>query len=176
MSIYIIPSTGNPEDLLTAASRARVPVIQVKTVREYILATHEVAMAIAIVPTEVLLILNRHASTLLSELPSAVFAVPGLIYDAGWNTYATAYPAVDAGELMSKLAKSGRLATDPQKLQDQDQGALISDASLGARTTTTRATTTRSPVSRLSFTSTERSSPVDDDENDGGVDAEDLES
>lgn len=170
MSIYIIPASGNPADLLEAATRARVPVLQVKTVREYILGTHEVPMAIGVVPTEVLLVLNRHASTLLLELPSAVFAVPGLIYDSGWNTYATAYPAVDASELMAKLSKSGRLANTPDELERQNEGSVPPGP---------RATLTRGPGSgsqgrsdtRLSFPSAHSVNPGDEDE----VDADDME-
>lgn len=171
MSIYIIPAAGNPSDLLDAATRARVPVIQVKTVRDYILGTHEVPMAIVVVPTEVLLVLNRHASTLLSELPSAVFAVPGLIYDAGWNTYATAYPAVDASELMAKLSKSGRLANTPDELERQNEGSVPP----GPRATLTRGSGpgAQSPRdTRLTFQSAHSTSPDDED----GVDAENMES
>lgn len=171
MSIYIIPAAGNPSDLFDAATRARVPVIQVKTVRDYILGTHEVPLAIIVVPTEVLLVLNRHASTLLSELPSAVFAVPGVIYDAGWNTYATAYPAVDASELMAKLSKSGRLANNPDELERQNEGSVPP----GPRATLTRGSGQEAQGSRgtrLSFQSAH--STYHDDED--GVDAEDMES
>lgn len=78
-----------------------------------------------------LLVLNRHASTLVVELPSVVMSVPGLAYDGEWVSVAAALPSVDWKEIEKKVAKSGFLANTPDQLESRDRGARVGDGSFG---------------------------------------------
>nr|QYF49689.1 MAG: hypothetical protein [Guangxi cysto-like virus 2] len=122
MSIYIVPHVGDFDKISEISKRARVEVATVNTVREFILATHGKPIMIAAVSSRDLMILARYASTLLDEMPTVVISAPGLIYEGGWSTHATAFPPIDWTELEGKLSKSGTLATNPDDLEAVTRG------------------------------------------------------
>lgn len=118
MSTYILPLVGEFDKISDLATRARVPVTTVSTIREYILATQDGTMHIVAVSSRDLMIMARHAQTLLTEMPTVVISAPGLIYEGSWLTHATAFPAVDWTELEAKMLKSGTLSHTPEQLED----------------------------------------------------------
>lgn len=82
-------------------------------------------------------ILTRHISTLLPELPSALYNVPGADYPTRWTTTGASLYPVDWVEVSGKLAKSGLLAPTAERVekaagrnaaQDQDFAAKFRDS------------------------------------------------
>nr|QYF49734.1 MAG: hypothetical protein [Jiangsu sediment cysto-like virus 6] len=127
MSTYIVPNDGDFDILAATTKKAGVPLITPSSLREMILETDGVPLAIVGLGAEPLLILNRHAATLLSEVPTVVTSVPGLIYSGEWFTLASAFPAVDWTELERKLAKSGHTAFTTRDLQKRSVGSVANE-------------------------------------------------
>jgi hypothetical protein len=79
------------------------------------------------VDATVLHVINRNAKQLITEMPSVVMAVPGMIYSAEWNIAASFYPIMDFTELESKIAKSGTIAHDVDQLEKRGGGVMAPD-------------------------------------------------
>lgn len=123
MPVYLIPAVGEPSDLTAVCSRAGVPLLTPAKVRDFLLMTNENPHSVCRVDSKILLILSRHANELLVDLPAVVHAVPGCVYDPDWMTLAAAFPAIDVRELLSKMEKSGVLASTPFQMEERDRGA-----------------------------------------------------
>nr|QYF49821.1 MAG: hypothetical protein 1 [Yunnan farmland cysto-like virus] len=124
MSIYIIPSDGDFQQLTEVTTRAEVPLLTPQTLREFILATNGLSIAVVTMSAENMLVLSRHAATLVDEIPTVVMSVPGAAYTGEWMMLASYFPPMDWIELERKLKKSGHMATTPGSLEKRTRQPL----------------------------------------------------
>jgi hypothetical protein len=124
MPIYFVPTTGDHEKLIDLGSKAGIHVSFPATVRDFIIESAEHSHGIFAMTTESLMTLTRHAKQLLSEMPSVVLSVPGVVYTADWNIAATSFHPLDWSEIESKLSKTGLVAHEIDDLEKRDQGTM----------------------------------------------------
>lgn len=124
MPIYLTPVAGEQDEIISLSSKAGIHYANPVTVRDFIIEANEHSHVIFGVTTEILMTLTRHANQLLSEMPSVVLAVPGLIYQADWNIAATAFHTLDYTEIQSKLSKSGLVAHVTEDLEKRNIGTM----------------------------------------------------
>lgn len=122
MALYLLPISSTMPEVTEVLSRAGVQLKQLKTVRELILSESDAPVVVGAVDPGVLLVLNRHAATLVNEVPTVVMSAPGAIYTGEWMTLASPFPAMDWTELREKLSKSGHLALTPGQLEARKVG------------------------------------------------------
>lgn len=122
MTVYVIPNQGDFDTLLSMIKKASVPLITPGTVREFIIESTVAPVVVAAVSPEQLLVLTRHAQTLLDEVPFALISVPGPVYTGDWVTMASTFPPLDYTELERKLAKSGHVSMDTKSLSSRPTG------------------------------------------------------
>lgn len=125
MSVYLFPMGSDLSDILEVTKKAGVPFESFATVRDLILKTQGIPIALGMIGPQELLVINRHATTLLDEMPSVVMSAPGVLYTPDWMSLASAFPAVDWKEIQTKLAKSGHLATTTTQLEARGLGANV---------------------------------------------------
>lgn len=123
---YIIPDTGDFAEVQEIASRSQIPLLSPQTVREYILQTDGEHTAFVSMKAAELLVLMRHAATLLIDMPSVVMSAPGMIYTADWMSAVAVFPPLDWRTVEKSLAKSGTTAYDPEQAEKREVGAPIS--------------------------------------------------
>jgi len=116
MSVYIVPDAGDFSEITEVSKKAGVEIISAQTIRQLIMETASKPIVISSIRGQDLLVLNRHAPTLIDELPTVVMSVPGIVYTGEWVSLASSFPAIDWTELASKLSKSGHLANTPEDL------------------------------------------------------------
>lgn len=123
MSIYLFPLGSDLGDITEITKKAGVSFESFATVRELILKSQGHPISLGMIGPQELLVINRHATTLLDEMPSVVMSAPGVLYTPDWMSLASAFPAVDWKEIQGKLSKSGHLATTPEQLEKRNLGA-----------------------------------------------------
>lgn len=123
MTTYLLPPAIDSTEIVDICRKAGVPFEQFGTIRELILKGRDAPVIIGTIRAQDLLILNRYASSLVDELPSIVMSAPGVVYSGDWVTLASALPALDWKEIVSKLAKSGHTAFTPDALEKRDLGS-----------------------------------------------------
>lgn len=134
MSVYLLPLVTDPSEICEILQRAGLELHQFATVRDFILKTAESStVSVGTMRPQDLLVLNRHATTLVIELPSIVMSAPGVVYTGDWVSTASALPAVDWRELKDKLSKSGHTAYTPETLEARGQGGDVFDTRGNAR-------------------------------------------
>lgn len=131
MTVYLFPPPLDPADVVDVAKKAGAPFNQYSTLRELILNEKGGPIVLATIRPQDLLVLNRHAATLVEELPTVVMSAPGFIYSPDWVSTASALPAMDWKELAGKLSKSGHLALTPESLERRDLGSAVFEAPEG---------------------------------------------
>lgn len=151
MPLYLLPISSTMPEVTEVLSRAGVQLKQLKTVRELILSEGDTPIVVGAVDPGVLLVLNRHAATLVTEVPTVVMSAPGAIYTGEWMTLASPFPAMDWTELRDKLSKSGHLALTPDQLEARKVG--------GAPPTVESSTSPTSPSSWAPRTQSESTRP-----------------
>lgn len=128
MAIYLIPDQGQMDEVSAQCSKAQIPLLNPKKVRDYILSTNGVPIAVCVVSENVMLVLTRHATTLFEgELPLVLHDVPGIVYHQGWMSMGTAFPPANWVEFEKATAKSGHMATTPETLEKRGLGASVSN-------------------------------------------------
>lgn len=125
--IYLVPSEGDFSDLSDILKRAQIPLITPASIRQMILETAGSPISIVAASNEQLLVLNRHATQLLEEVPSVVVGVPGLVYAGDWYTLASTFPPLDWSELEKKASKSGHTAHDLSAVEQRSVGSILSE-------------------------------------------------
>jgi hypothetical protein len=124
MATYLVPTDGKLDDIIDLATKAGMHIATPTTIREFIIENNENPHGIYAVTTEQLMLLGRHASQLMNEMPSVVFSVPGLVYGADWMTAAGMYHPADWIELTDKLSKTGLIAHTLEDAEKRDRGPL----------------------------------------------------
>jgi hypothetical protein len=123
-SLYLVPGDGNFSELTAQLERAGMSLVTPKTLRELIVSSSSETSIVAAIRPESMLILNRHASELLEELPEVVIGVLGLIYASEWYSLASTFPPVDWSELVKKTSKSGHTARNLDDVETRGNGSL----------------------------------------------------
>lgn len=126
MSVYLVPNVGEFEHLAEVVKRARASLISPESVRELILNDSDNAVTIAAMKPMDMKVIQRHAGTLLAELPAVLMAVPGLVYPGDWLSAAAGFTPVDWMEVERRLAKSGSTAFTLEQMDSLDVGAPVS--------------------------------------------------
>lgn len=125
MSVYLIPDQGDFEIIVDALKRVGATIVVPDSLRSFILATNEKPLCVSTLSIHDLRVLQRHASTLVDEVPSTLLNVPGLIYSYEWQTVcAGVFPAIDWPEFEKKVATSGTLAVTPGDMEKRDRGVM----------------------------------------------------
>lgn len=128
MSVYLFPLVSDPTEIVETFQRAGLELMQFESIRDFILKSADSGPLIAgTIRPQDLLVLNRHATTLVQELPTIVMSAPGVVYTGDWVSTASALPAVDWRELKDKLSKSGHTAFTPDALEKRGQGGEVFD-------------------------------------------------
>lgn len=127
MSIYLLPPAISDKDIVEVTKKAGVPFEVFSSLRELIFAEDKGPIVIGTISAQDLLVLNRHASTLVTELPTVIMAAPGVAYTSDWISLASALPPMDWREMQTKLAKSGHLAVQPEQLEKRGLGGAVFD-------------------------------------------------
>nr|QYF49840.1 MAG: hypothetical protein 1 [Henan cysto-like virus] len=123
---YLVPDTGDFAALQTIASRAQVPMLNPRNIRDYVLMTEGLPIAVVVIPEDVMLIATRHAASVFpTELPVVLHAVPGLIYPPGWASMAATFPPVHFRDFEATTKNSGLMATRPEDLEARGRGAAV---------------------------------------------------
>lgn len=123
MSVYLLPLATDPTEICEILQRSGLELFQFETIRDFIQKTSDSGpVIIGTMRPQDLLVLNRHATTLVTELPSIVMSAPGVVYTGDWVATASALPAIDWRELKDKLSKSGHTAFTPESLEKRGQG------------------------------------------------------
>lgn len=110
--IFLIPLVESiePVDLLEIASRNKITVGTVKTLRDYIdlCSRSDISnSAILMIAEAPLLVMARNADQFFDELPTVLTAVPDVPYLSIWSTTATVFPGMSFDEFKGKFRKSG---------------------------------------------------------------------
>lgn len=122
MTIYIIPEGVDNKDLSDTLARFGAPLLRPARLRDFILETQGAALTVSTLSVADLMVLNRHAATLLDEVPTVVLSIPGALYTSEWMSVASALPAIDWIELGKKLQKSGHTANNVEQLGARARG------------------------------------------------------
>lgn len=121
MSLYLLPPVFNDSEIQALTKRAGVAFANFASVRDIILADNGAPYVIGSVSAQDLLVLTRHASTLMSEVPSVVVAAPGFSYTGDWVSLASALPSLDWTELVQKLSRSGHTAVKKESFDKKPE-------------------------------------------------------
>lgn len=124
-NVYLVPNSGDFEELSRLTSRVGMTLLSPTTVRDFILETNALPQCIVAMSARDLLVLNRHAATLLTVLPVAIANAPGLVYTGDWMTAASALPPMDWREMEAKFQKSGLTAHTPEELETRGRGTTF---------------------------------------------------
>lgn len=125
MSTYLIPDSGNFDELSERVKTAGATLITPQSVRELILNENDSTLVIAGVSAMDMMVISRHSDTLMAEMPSVVMSVPGIIYPGDWMSAAAIFPPMDFKEIEGKLLKSGTTAFTPAQGTKRGRGAPI---------------------------------------------------
>lgn len=123
MTVYLLPPAIEPDEITALCKKAGVPFEQFSTLREFVLRSADAPVVIATMRAQDLLILNRYADSLVTELPSVVMSAPGVAYTGDWVSLASALPALDWKEVVDKISKTGHTAYTPENLEKRDLGS-----------------------------------------------------
>lgn len=126
---YLIPDTGNTDEIVAVTSRATIPLHNPKNIRDFILMTQTDPISVVAVSEDLMLILARHASSVFpNELPIVLNSVPGLLYQAGWASMGTAFPPEHFRNFAEATKRSGVLSTTSLDLESRGKGAMVLDS------------------------------------------------
>lgn len=127
--MYLIPRTGDLDSLIEMVKRARGVFISPVTIRDLILeeSSSKSNVVVVAISAEQLSILTRYPAELLDDVPFAVHAIPGAVYDANWSNAATALPPLDYLELEKMLSKSGHTSFTVDQLEKKHTGFAGAD-------------------------------------------------
>lgn len=112
--MYIIPATGDFDEVTNRFKTAGIPFETPKTVRDYILNSQERGLYVAAMSAEALTVMADNPTQLLAEWPAIVDNVPGLLYPPDWRVAVYAFPTIDWLELEKTIQKSGTTAFTPE--------------------------------------------------------------
>lgn len=131
-NVYLLPSTGDVDEIAQVLLRAGITPIAPETVRELIIGTHNENVSVVFVRPSELIVLQRYANTLVDVIPTVVMAAPGLLYTHEWSGIAATFPAMDWLEFKDKFRKSGATAFTPGVMSKRHEGKV--DDTFGAPT------------------------------------------
>lgn len=124
--LYLVPETGSLEEVIASTTRAQIPFHNPKTIRDLILVTHAEPLCVAAVSEEIMLLLSRFASSVFpDELPLVLMSVPGVLYQPGWASMATAFPPAHFRDFTEATKRSGVLSPTAEILESRGKGALV---------------------------------------------------
>lgn len=122
---YLIPNEGQMTEIVDLATRAKLPVVNVDTLRDFVLGTEESHGLLVIAP-EVLAIVARHPQLTLRDVPTVVINVPGVIYPVSWSSLSSTFPVIDWMQFTTVVQKSGHVVFDPDDAVPHQDGDLLS--------------------------------------------------
>lgn len=126
--IYFVPDSGSHDRLVEQLSRAQIPFEAPGSIRDLILSTNNVPLAVCSVSDVMMGILARHATQFFSEeLPLVLHDVPGVIYQSGWMTSGSVFPPANFTEFTRATAKSGLLSVTPEQMATRNVGTPVTD-------------------------------------------------
>lgn len=114
--IYLVPAEANASHtpLGKLCTKNTVSYSGQAKARDVVRAEGDSTLLIFGLPADELIVIARHAQSLLTELPTIVTGVGGLLYPAHWMSIAAPFPAIDFSELEQKLSKPGFSTFDPE--------------------------------------------------------------
>lgn len=129
MTCYVVPPTGDLSKLSEFAARVKMEVLQVKTVREFVLTVEANPISVIVAPAQVISLLARHSGELLTEMPFCLISVPGLLYSSEWTAAAATLPPENWSQFEGKWSRSGLTQLTPESSK-QTRGIVTSEIAL----------------------------------------------
>lgn len=122
--IYIAPEgTGESNEMEELAHKAGVPVVLVEKLFHLVQRTDD-PIIIARMKTNDVVVLMRHLSTLLPEIPTVLINAPGSRQSSEFMSVTASLPSIDWTELSSKLAKSGLLSQTTEQAEERNPATM----------------------------------------------------
>lgn len=117
--ILLIPTPSViDESALRVIMSAKVQVRVAETLRDFIKFSFDEGTQVIAIPADTLMLLVRHKTQLLHDLPYVLANLPGVAYPPSWMVFGSQLPLTDWIDLQQQLRKSGAVARsvdDPSK-------------------------------------------------------------
>jgi hypothetical protein len=130
MNLYLTPPiTPEAREALEIITRSGVTLVHADKLYDLFktLNARDNSVVIVTLDTDNLLVLVRHITMLLDDIPSYISGIPGVQYPVEWmQIAATLYP-VDWLEMEGKLAKSGLLSQKTDQVSTRSKVESISE-------------------------------------------------